>query len=276
MNKCMVEVNEALIESFIKIQKNVNRLYSCNPEALDTMEKSIQDLYKGTVANMDMNELYADMQDAFPIGMGSMIDYDSVIAVGVKLSEAVSVYASRAENPYQLSKIDFSPIFISEFINSGFFTDSLSIAYKIAQNEFDHAGDEINELELELSDIAELENDVNEYIHSPETFRERFTSWPIKKKIRYCKINQILCFLCACFIRLYIQGNISLPVVALKVKNVRKMPQAGAEVICQMKENTEAIILEDTILYYRIAFIDENGIKREGYVAKKGLKLLNV
>lgn len=275
MNRYLIKVDEDLIKSFIKIQKNFNWMYGCSLEVFDTMEKPIQDLYEGTVANMDMNKLSHAMQDAFPNRM-SMMNYDSVIAVGVKLSDAVSIYATHAEQSHQLSKIDFSPIFIRQFIHSDFFKDSINIAYEMTRKEFDQTGDNINESGSGLSDMTELEDDVNECIHCPESFREKFTAWSLKRKILYCKINQILCFICACFIQPYIQGNISLPVMALKAKNVRMMPQVGSEVICQMKENTEAIILEDTIHYFRIAFIDDIGIKREGYVAKNGLKLLNV
>lgn len=277
MNRYLLKIDEALIKSYIKIQKSVNRICGCRIEGenFDTVEKNINDLYRKTAANMDMKELDAVMQDAFPHGMRSMIDYDSLISTGVRISEAVSAYAAHAEQPRQLSKIDFGPIFISEFVNSDFFKDSINTAYKMIQKESDRAGDKISEPGSGLCDIAELENDVNEFIDNPEYFYEKFTGWSPQKRVQYCKISQILCFLCACFIRPYIQESISLPIMALKVKKVRKMPQAGAEVTCKLKENIEAIILEDTIRYYRIAFIDDDGIKKEGYVAKDKLRLLN-
>lgn len=275
MKRNLIKVDEDIIKGFIRIQKNINRIYGCGLETFDTMEKTIQDLYDGTLANIDINELNAAMQDAFPNSMRGMMDYDSVKKMGEKLSEAVSDYASHAKQPHQISKIDFSPTFISEFINSGFFKDSIYIAYKMTYKESGQAGDEVNRLESGLYDIVELEHDICEYINKPKYFHEKFIGWPLKKKIRYYKINQILCFLCACFIQSYIQGDIGLLVVAHKVSTVKRMPEAGADVLFMLAENTEAIILENSIRYYRIAFFDEDGVKREGYVAKKNVRLLN-
>ena len=58
------------------------------------------------------------------------------------------------------------------------------------------------------------------------------------------------------------------------VSNVKELPQKGAEVICQLKEDIEAVIIENTNYYYKVSFIDENGVQREGYVAKRNLKLI--
>ena len=44
------------------------------------------------------------------------------------------------EQPYQVSKIDFSPIFISEFINSDIFKDSINITYKMIRKESGRIG----------------------------------------------------------------------------------------------------------------------------------------
>ena len=56
--------------------------------------------------------------------------------------------------------------------------------------------------------------------------------------------------------------------------NVKEFPQKGAEIVCKIKENVEAIILEDTNYYYKVSFTDENGETKEGYVAKRNLKLI--
>lgn len=36
----------------------------------------------------------------------------------------------------------------------------------------------------------------------------------------------------------------------------------------------ERVILEDTNYYYKVSFTDENGETKEGYVAKRNLKLI--
>ena len=135
MNRYLIRVDETLIKSFIRIQKSANKIYGCSlgSETSDKAEKSMGDSCSETVANMDIDELNAILLDTFPYGMSGMIDYDSIKKVGVKISEEVSDYAVLEEQPYQVSKIDFIPIFISEFISSGIFNDSIEIAYKIAK-----------------------------------------------------------------------------------------------------------------------------------------------
>lgn len=42
----------------------------------------------------------------------------------------------------------------------------------------------------------------------------------------------------------------------------------------QLKENIEATIIENTNYYYKVTFTDEDGVQREGYVAKRNLKII--
>lgn len=56
---------------------------------------------------------------------------------------------------------------------------------------------------------------------------------------------------------------------------VRELPEKSSEIICHLEQNIEAIILENQNYYYKVSFIDENGIKREGYVAKRNLKMID-
>ena len=55
---------------------------------------------------------------------------------------------------------------------------------------------------------------------------------------------------------------------------VRELPEKGSEIICHLEQSIEAIIVENQNYYYKISFIDENGIEREGYVAKRNLKII--
>lgn len=56
---------------------------------------------------------------------------------------------------------------------------------------------------------------------------------------------------------------------------VRELPEKGSEIICHLKQNIEAIIVENQNYYYKVSFIDENGIEREGFVAKRNLKIID-
>lgn len=57
------------------------------------------------------------------------------------------------------------------------------------------------------------------------------------------------------------------------VSNVKELPEKGAKVICQLKQNVEAIILE--IPFIITSLPDEDGNVREGYIANKNMKLLD-
>lgn len=274
MNKYKIKIDERLKQSFINICIYFNRICSSNPDFdySDTMGKTIVDSFKEITVNI--NELTNVLQDIFPNGMRGMMNYDSVKTMGVKVSEAVSNYAVHAELPHQPSKIDFSPVFLREFINSNYFIDLISVAYKVMQKIPDRIMNEDDPLESGFSSVEELEDEINKCINNKASW-EGFACWTQKKKSQYFKIWHLLFFLCACFIQMYIQENISLPVKADKAANVRKQPQLNAEVVCLLKENTEAIILEDNIHYYRIAFIDGDDIKKEGYVSKRSVRLIN-
>ena len=47
-----------------------------------------------------------------------------------------------------------------------------------------------------------------------------------------------------------------------------------AEIIYKLKDGIQAIITENTNYYYKVRFMDENGVEREGYVAKKNLRVI--
>ena len=65
-----------------------------------------------------------------------------------------------------------------------------------------------------------------------------------------------------------------MPVTAYVVSNVKEFPEKGAKIIGQIHENIEAIIIENTNYYYKVTFTNENGETKEGYVAKRNLKII--
>ena len=75
------------------------------------------------------------------------------------------------------------------------------------------------------------------------------------------------------FVTPYLQ-NWGLTVAAKYISNVKVLPQKKAEVTCQLKEGAEVTIIEKANYYYKVIFIDENGIQREGFVAKRNLEIV--
>ena len=76
------------------------------------------------------------------------------------------------------------------------------------------------------------------------------------------------------FLSAVFSGKSCIPVTAYVVSNVKELPEKGAKIIGQINENIEAIVIENTNYYYKVTFTDEHGETKEGYVAKRNLKLL--
>lgn len=148
----------------------------------------------------------------------------------------------------------------------------ISEAYEMAQNyAFD---EEESDLETEFISQQEFEEAFAEQVENPLGFQERIANWAEAKKKKYYVIVLTVLFIWTNFVQPYFQDKIGVPVTAYVVSNVKELPEKASKVICQLKEEVEAIIVENTDYYYKVKFVDEDGVEREGYVAKRNLKLL--
>lgn len=95
---------------------------------------------------------------------------------------------------------------------------------------------------------------------------------------KFKKENYIFCIIMMlfiqCFFAPWFADEVGKPVMSKIACFVKELPEKGAEVICHLEQNIEAIITENQNYYYKVSFIDENGIEREGYVAKRNLKII--
>ena len=178
------------------------------------------------------------------------------------------------EQMQKFAEIDFAAIFSSMYESIEDCTlqnlrNVVDAAYEVIQEEGDSLKDDTDFLSEE-----EVKEAIDEQINNPKGFQQRVKEWSEKKIIRYYIIWKLICFLYSNFLQPYFQQNVGLPVTTWVVSNVKELPQKGAEVICQIKEGVEAVIIENTNYYYKVSFTDENGVKQEGYVAKKNLKLI--
>lgn len=276
----IIEFERELQNGFHKTQKTIKKIYRYNSglRYSDELKKVMNNLFKEMrqidVPQLNLQEVNEALQNIAVHGIDNKMSIDDIQGVGKKISEAVSAIAeAHSEEIQQLGSFDFRSVFIDKFINSGSLKESIDTAYKITQDKF--GGTEVDALESDFSSVEELEEAVNEHISNPKGFQERIANWSQKKKIQYFIIWQIICFLWVNFCQPYFQDNIGKPVTSYIISNVKELPEKGAKVVCQLKQNIEAIILENTIYYYKVSFIDEDGKVREGYVAKKNLKVLD-
>lgn len=277
----IIEFGSELQKSFREIQKNIQKIsyYNFGLGYSDKFQKDLNNLFKEMrqvdVPQLKLQELNEALQNTVHgINNKINISINDIEDVSKKLSEAISSAAGEyQEEIRRLGSFDFSSVFVDKFINSGYLKESIDTAYEIAQDKFSET--EGYTLESSFSSAEELEEAVNEHINNPKGFQERLANWSQKKKIQYFIIWQIICILWSNFCQPYFQENIGIPVTSYIVSKVKELPEKGAKVICQLKQNVEAIILENASYYYKVSFIDEDGNVREGYVAKKNLKILN-
>lgn len=185
------------------------------------------------------------------------------------LSDSLNMFSQSiaSEQLRQLTEIDYSTLFNNIVPQASSLSEILDSAYSMVQDELS----EDNEQEEDFTE-EEIQEAFQEQASNPLGFQERIAGWTEKKKIQYFIIWQLICFIYGSFLQPYFQENVGIPVTSYIVSNVKELPQKGAKIICQLKENKEAVVTEDTNYYYKVSFIDESGEKREGYVAKRNLK----
>ena len=131
-----------------------------------------------------------------------------------------------------------------------------------------------SELETDFADEQELQEALEEENTAQEKFFQRIKNWAEEKKMKYNIYKCIMLFVVNVFLLPYLQENVGKPVMTKVVSCVKQAPEKGAEIICRLKDGIQAIITENTNYYYKVKFTDENGVEREGYVAKKNLRVI--
>ena len=169
----------------------------------------------------------------------------------------------------QLQQIDFSTMFADIISESTSFSEILGDAYDVVRDE-----DEENIGKSELFTEEEVREALSEQMTNPKGFQARVSEWTEKKKVQFFIAWQLIYFVYANFFQPYFVEKIGMPVTTYVVSNVKELPEKGAKIVGQIQENIEAIIVENTNYYYKITFTDENGETKEGYVAKRNLKIV--
>lgn len=189
------------------------------------------------------------------------------------LQESMKLFTDSviAEQISQLESIDYSKIFSQTLQKNGTFKDAVDAAYESLQEE-ENISENV-ELETDFASEQEIQDTINDQMNNPVGFQERVANWAEEKRKKY----YIVVVLCRIIFDIFIISSLQnwgLTVTTKIASNVKELPEKGAEVICQLKENFEATIIENTNYYYKVTFADEDGVQREGYVAKRNLKII--
>lgn len=131
-----------------------------------------------------------------------------------------------------------------------------------------------SELEIDFADEQELQEALEEEITDQDKFFQRIKNWAEEKKMKYKIYKFIMFVLVNVFLLPYLQENVGKSVMTKVVSCVKQAPEKGAEITYKLKDGIQAIITEKNNYYYKVRFTDENGLEREGYVAKKNLRVI--
>lgn len=249
-------------------RQHSSNLYSLLTDSVNRITNNATSLYSNNI----VSEEFRCIADEIPQRLKTYLNR-IVILHDVFGSELIPDI--QEEFIQKMGEIDFASLFAARFkridtLSFDKLRDIVEYTYKTVQEEIEDSLEADNDV---LSE-EEIKEAIDEQINNPKGFQERIKEWSDKKIVRYYIIWQLICFIYSNFFQPYFQQNIGVPVTAWVVSNVKELPQKGAEVVCQIKEGVEAVIIENTNYYYKVSFTDENGVKQEGYVAKKNLKLI--
>lgn len=155
-------------------------------------------------------------------------------------------------------------------------SDLNSIGYNLSEL-VQQACDEIDEEEFVEDDFSsndEIAETLQEQADNPKGFQERVADWSEAKKKKYYILIGIIFFIWANCFQPYFQDTIGKPVATYVVSKVKELPKAAGKVVDELKKDFQALISEDVPYYYKVTYTDENGNVREGYVAKKNLRII--
>lgn len=176
------------------------------------------------------------------------------------ITEAFNIdYSGLAEQINILDEID-------AIVNAESLSQAVDNVYRDIREDDEITGDSFTEEEL----TAALE----EQLSNPKGWQERFFDWAEEKRKKFFIAFLIIKFICDYFVQPYFSENIGKPVMSHIVSKVKESPQNDAEIIGELGVGEEAIISADTNYYYKITFTDENGDSKEGYVAKRNVKVI--
>lgn len=189
------------------------------------------------------------------------------------LQESMKLFTDSviAEQISQLESIDYSKIFSQTLQKNGTFKEAVDAAYESLQEE--NISENV-ELETDFASEQEIQDTINDQMNNPVGFQERVANWAAEKYKKYFIVINFWLLIWGIFIQPYLQENLGLPAMTYVESNVKELPEKGAKIVAQLKENIEATIIENTNYYYKVTFTDEDGVQREGYVAKRNLKII--
>lgn len=172
----------------------------------------------------------------------------------------------QTEQLKSLSQIDFRKLNFD--FQSKEFDDLVDLAYEATIEDTSDVA--ISKEELKETFIESRKND-----SAWKKFNVQLHDGMEKFKREYFILYVIIMFLLQHIGYVWFDETIGKQVIPKAASIVRELPEKSSEIICHLEQNIEATIIENQNYYYKVSFIDEDGIEREGYVAKRNLKIVD-
>lgn len=260
----IIKMQQRILEMYNPILQSVSR--DAIIAANNALKKPLVNISELQISHV-MQESLANFTNIIQPAM--KYDYSGI----VNISESVqAIIKSIQPNIEMLNTIKTTSL--QNYINM--ISELNSRGYNLS--EFvQQACDEIDDeefIEEDFSSNEEIAEALQEQADDPKGFQERVADWSEAKKKKYYIIIKILSLILTIVFEPYIQETIGKPVAAYTISKVKELPKAAGKVIDELKKDFQAIITEDVPYYYKVTYTDENGDTREGYVAKKNLKII--
>lgn len=273
-----LESYKKLSSSLMSSMNEIMKTYSAYSQieidrTIESLQKTMNSYAKMNMSNLKSGMFSDSMRNTIESFLKSFKAYEQInISESAKaIAESMNAISKSfaSEQLRQLEQIDFSAMFADIVPKATSLSDIVGTAYSLVQDELEEERNE-NDSFTE----AEVQEALTEQVANPKGFQARFAGWTEKKKVQFFIIWQLICFIYGNFFQPYFQEKVGIPVTAYVVSNVKELPEKGAKIIGQINENIEATVIENTNYYYKVTFTDEHGETKEGYVAKRNLKII--
>lgn len=260
----IIKMQQRILEMYNPILQSVNR--DAIIAASNALKKSLVNIPRLQASHVMQESVGNFTKTIQPV---MKFDYSGII----NISESVQEIMKSIQSNIEMLNTNMTT-YLQNHINM---TSELnSIGYnlpELVQQVYDEIEDE-EFIEDDFSSNEEIVEALQEQADNPKGFQERVADWSEEKKRKYYIIIGIIFFIWTNFFQPYFQETIGKPVVAYTISKVKEFPKAAGKVIDELKKDFQAIITEDVPYYYKVTYTDENGNTREGYVAKKNLKII--
>lgn len=195
-----------------------------------------------------------------------MHELESMTQMVKELSKNLS--NMQTEQLKSLSQIDFRQLYSHMDYHNKSFDNLVDLAYEATVAE-------VGVSPIAKEELKETLNDTKENTEKTKNIDTHIYDNVEKFKREHYRFYIIFSFFIVHIFLTWFDDTIGKHVIPKTVSIVKELPEKGSEIICHLEQNIEAIITENQNYYYKVSFIDENGIEREGYVAKRNLKIID-